>query len=150
MSESKNQLKQEFIVNNFITVKLEDNKTVIYIDGKPFRQCKYLLLNIPIDKISAFEDIESIDEASEKLNTKLEEDITPDDLGLSPEEEFWGHCSNLQAWAENDYDTRLLHRSLAFPLLKKLVDVGDPTAKRVKEAVFRPNIILDLYFHPDL
>ncbi len=36
---------------------------------------------------------------------------------------------NLQAWAENNYDTRLLHRNLAFPLLKRLVDVGDPNAR---------------------
>jgi len=25
---------------------------------------------------------------------------------LSPEEEFKGHCSNLQVWVENDYDSK--------------------------------------------
>jgi hypothetical protein len=34
-------------------------------------------------------------------------------------------------WAENGYDTRILHRNLAFPLLKRLSEVGDPMAKRV-------------------
>jgi len=38
---------------------------------------------------------------------------------------------NLQVWYENHYDTRLLHRNLAFALLKKLADVGDPLAKDV-------------------
>ncbi len=28
---------------------------------------------------------------------------------ISEEEEFRGHCSNLQAWYENDYDTRLFY-----------------------------------------
>ncbi len=42
--------------------------------------------------------------------------------------EFWGHCSNLQAWAESDYDTRLLEKTIAFPLLQKLVKVGDKKA----------------------
>jgi len=32
---------------------------------------------------------------------------------------------------ENNYDTRLLHSNLAFPLLKKLSDVGDALAKKV-------------------
>lgn len=27
--------------------------------------------------------------------------------------EYWGHCSNMQVWAENNYDSRLLHRSIA-------------------------------------
>jgi len=44
---------------------------------------------------------------------------------------------NLQAWHENNYDTCLLHSNLAFPLLKKLSDVGDPVAK----IVFKEEII---------
>ncbi len=50
---------------------------------------------------------------------------------ILPIKEFWGHCSNLQAWAEYGYDTRLLHPNLAFPLLEKLATVGDPIAKKV-------------------
>jgi len=38
---------------------------------------------------------------------------------------------NLQVWAENNYDTRILHSNLAFPLLKALANAGDPVAKRV-------------------
>ena len=38
---------------------------------------------------------------------------------------------NLQVWAEYNYDTRLLKSDLAFPLLKKLVDVGDIKAEKV-------------------
>jgi len=41
------------------------------------------------------------------------------------------HCSKLQAWYEHHYDTRLLQINLAFPLLKKLTEVGDPLAQRV-------------------
>ncbi|KKK92445.1 hypothetical protein LCGC14_2702850, partial [marine sediment metagenome] len=44
--------------------------------------------------------------------------------------EFIGHCSNLQVWYEHDYDSRLLHRNLAFPLLKQLTEIGDHLAKR--------------------
>ena len=50
---------------------------------------------------------------------------------IPPETEFWGHCSNLQVWTENNYDTRLIHRNLAFPLLKRLIEAGDPVAERV-------------------
>ena len=37
---------KEFKVNDYITLKLEDGKTIIYVKGKRFDQCKYLLLNI--------------------------------------------------------------------------------------------------------
>lgn len=54
-----------------------------------------------------------------------------------PEEEFRGPCSNLAPWVENDYDTRLLHSSLAFPFLKELADHGDARAmEKFKEEVF--------------
>lgn len=42
---------QEFRVNKFLTLKLEEGKTVIYVDNKPFTQCKYLLLQIPLEYI---------------------------------------------------------------------------------------------------
>ena len=50
---------------------------------------------------------------------------------IDPETEFWGHCSNLQSWYKHDYDTRLLHSNLSFPLLKRLTKVGDPLANKV-------------------
>ncbi|GAF88788.1 unnamed protein product, partial [marine sediment metagenome] len=50
---------------------------------------------------------------------------------ITPKIEFWAHCSNLQAWTENHYDTRIIHSNLGFPLLKELADAGDPIANRV-------------------
>ncbi len=51
LSNEKSQKSlQEFKVNDFITLKLEGNNTVIYVDGKEFNHCKYLLLKIPIDE----------------------------------------------------------------------------------------------------
>jgi len=121
---------REFKVNEYITLKLKRNKTVIYVVGKRFRQCKYLLLEIPVNEVDSFDEIESIDEAAEKLDHTMENELTPK-LLIPPEVEFWGHCSNLQAWYEQKYDPRLLHSNLAFPLLRKLTDVGDPLAKQI-------------------
>ena len=129
---------QEFRVNEYITLRLEEDKTTlkfegkkiaIYILGEKFQQCKYLLINIPVDVVSTFDEIQSIDEAAEKLDRTMKRDVYQ--VNIPPETEFWGHCSNLQVWWENGYDTRLLHRDLAFPLLKKLVEVGDLKAKQV-------------------
>ncbi len=118
--------QKEFKVNDYITLKLEDEKTNIYVDGENFRQCKYLAFNIPVDQVGEFNDISSIDEMEQE--DRAGEFI---DLDISPEEEFWGHCSNLQAWTEHGYDSCLLHRSVAFPLLKRLTEAGDPTVKKV-------------------
>ena len=121
---------QEFQVNDYLSLRLEDENTIIYVGKKWFHQCKYLLLNIETDEIRSLSKIQSIDEAAEGLD-KSHEGVGPKKIEIPPETEFWGHCSNLQVWYENDYDTRLLHSNLAFPLLKKLSEVGDPIAQKV-------------------
>jgi hypothetical protein len=133
-----------FRINDYLSLRLESRRkskrkqTMIYINGKPFYQCKFLLLEIPKDSIERgeFEEINSIDDAAEKLNRDLgqiEADELYDELEsyFSEEEEFWAHASNLQAWAESGYDTRLLHSNLSFPLLKALSEAGDPQAQAV-------------------
>ncbi|MBD3185411.1 hypothetical protein GF325_01175 [Candidatus Bathyarchaeota archaeon] len=122
------------MVNDFIHLKLEGSTTVIYVDGERFDQCKRILIQIPVENKDAFDEVESIDEIARISSTAHDDDATRyhiDNVELSPESEFWGHCSNLQAWAENSYDTRLLHSNLAFPLLKRLAELGDPVARRV-------------------
>ena len=158
-------LIKEFKINQYITLKLEEEiideeedlkktRTNIYVKGEKFRQCSFLLIDIPIEKTTLINEITSIDEAEEKLDTSLDEEgRDPFEYIIPPETEFWGHCSNIQVWAENNYNTKLLHRNLAFPLLKKLTEVGDPIAKRVfKEEIAKrfaschPNVIHFLLF----
>jgi hypothetical protein len=110
-------VKKEFKVNSYLSLKLEKNKTVIYVGDEKFRQCKSLLFTI-----SKSSKIKNIDEIIEEASINDSEVIPPD-------VEFWGHCSNLQVWAENNYDTNLLDKRLAFPLLQKLTELGDKTAK---------------------
>ena len=130
-----NNYSKEYVVNEFLKLRLEQGRTHIYVKNRLFMQCMYLLLNIPTNKIRQYDDIDSIDEAAEILDRSMEGGGRGV-YQISPEEEFRGHCSNIQAWYENDYDTRILHRNLAFPLLKKLTDAGDPLArKRFKEEI---------------
>lgn len=132
--------EMEFQVNSLLTLKLEsDSKTIIYIAGERFRHCKYLLINIPVDKVSHFDELELIDEAAEK--EKLDHSLEPREgkvykYTIPPKVEFWGHCSNLQVWYENGYNTKLLHANIAFPLLRQLARAGDPqTTKVFKEQI---------------
>lgn len=133
----------EFVVNKYITLKLIEKDTNIYINGKSFMLCKRLMISVPIDRISDTNELDSMDEAAEKLGWDGEDQINVDGMeyNLSPKTEFWGHCSNLQAWYENQYDTRILHSNIAFRLLKRLAEVGDPLAKEVlrEEIVKRLN-----------
>ena len=125
---------QEFKINELLSLQLRGEETYIMINNKTVNMCKYLLMNIPLDEIESYDFIDSIDEASEHLDSSMEEQ----NFDISKEAIFWGHCSNLQAWYESGYDTRLLHRTLAFPLLKKLAEAGDFQAQQVfKEEVAR-------------
>ncbi len=121
---------REFQVNKYLFLRLEDEGTIIYVGGERFRQCKYLLLNIQVEEIQSLDEIESIDEAAEKLD-KSQKYSDLKKVEIPPETEFWGHCSNLQVWAENGYNSNLIHMSLAFPLLKRLYELNDPVAVKV-------------------
>jgi len=116
------------IISSHIELKLEDNQTNVYIDGDYVKTCMDLKIIIPNKNIKQFDHINSIDDLSELIS---DSDLNNESIIISPEEEFWGHCSNLQAWVENDYDTRILHSNIAFPLLKKLTNVGDHLARNV-------------------
>ena len=121
-------------INEHLELKLEGTNTNIYVNGKLFQQCKYILLDIPINDSEWYDELESIDEASEKLDHSMASGQYSH--GISYKTEFWAHCSNLQVWAENNYDTRLVHSNLAFPLLEELYISGDKVAGRVfKEEV---------------
>ena len=128
----------EFKVNKFITLKLEKGETNIYVNGKLFNQCKYVLTRKKVYELEDLLEIESVDELADKsidemienLNHSLE-GVEPELIDIPPETRFWVHCSNMEIWVENNYDTRLLHSNLAFPLLKELNEIGDPLAKRV-------------------
>ncbi|KKK85523.1 hypothetical protein LCGC14_2772460, partial [marine sediment metagenome] len=109
-------------------LKFENKKSNIYIKGELFQQCKFILINIPKGNTGSFAKINSIDDI-EDLDPSLEE-IEGYHYNITPKMEFWAHCSNLQTWADYNYDTRLLHSSLSFPLLKELSKRGDPLAKK--------------------
>jgi len=131
----------EYEINEFLALKLEEGKTQIYVNGKKFLQCTRLAITIPKQSIPIYDSIDSIDEAADLYQKHLYQNkivegpnarVLRDEVhDITPEQEFWGHCSNLQAWYEHNYDTRLLHSNIAFHLLKALVDAGDPDAKRV-------------------
>ncbi|TFF89528.1 MAG: leucine-rich repeat domain-containing protein [Promethearchaeota archaeon] len=133
----KMESSKEFQINELITLRLREGKTRIYVGGEEFIQCKYLFIVDPEKTIG--EEVDSIDRAAAILDNQLEnvEEFTPEDVGISPEEMFWGHCSNLQAWVEYGYDSRLLHSNLAFPLLKELARRGDSHARKI----FREEVV---------
>jgi hypothetical protein len=109
-------------------------QTAVYVGGELFMACSAALMNIKSVDLDDYKEIESIDEAIEiyEKNTRMPLDF------LDPETEFFAHCSNMEAWVKHEYNTALLDMRLAFPLLKKLTELGDPLAKGVfKEEVAR-------------
>jgi hypothetical protein len=120
-----------FQINSHLSLRLEEEKTYIYIDGEQFLQCIRLILNIPKTDLPQFEEISSIDEAQKTVNTLYQNTMNAGFHKITPQEEFRGHCSNIQTWYEHDYDTRLLHSNISFPILRKLAQLGDAKARIV-------------------
>lgn len=127
-----------FKVNEYLELRLEDGETNLYINDVFFVICKKLLFNIPqgnddFNNVKSIDDVVGIHERDHNQN-----EMNTNQYLITPEEEFKGHCSNLQAWYEHHYDTQILHRNLAFQLLRRLTQVGDQLAKRV----YKEEIIL--------
>ncbi|HEC40064.1 hypothetical protein LCGC14_1785310 [marine sediment metagenome] len=137
----------EFDVNEYIKLKLEKGITNIYIKNQLFNHCKRVMIK------KNLEDLENIESIDELIDNALPEN-SENDYGLfskelreiKPEEEFWAHCSAFQMWAEKNYDSLFLHRNLSFPLLKKLVEIGDRKAKHIlKDEIVKR---LESGYHP--
>jgi len=132
--QARTSVQKERKINEYITLKLENGRTHIYVNNRRFIQCIRLILNIQSTDVHLYDEIESIDEAVKVYNTNEFPrglNFIDQRQGLSPEQEFWGHCSNLQAWIEHEYDTRVLMSNVSFPLLRELTEAGDPLAKKV-------------------
>ena len=120
--------KRVYEINKYLTLKLKSDETVIYIADIPVEICKHLIINIPVQQVNG---IDSIDEVIDGYGEDKAYNFYTHEVELTPKEIFKGHCSNLQVWAENGYDTCLLGSNLAFPLLKRLTEVGDLKASSI-------------------
>ena len=118
--------KKRFQITDYFEVVLtEDDKTEIYVKGERFIQCSHVLTTVHTDEIDNLLLLESVDEIKEHSKK----------IVIDPETRFFVHCSNLQAWFENDFDSRMLHSNLSFPLLKKLVEEGCVNSIILKEEI---------------
>ena len=60
-------------VNDYITLKLGENDIIdIFMGDELFNQCKYLFLNIHVDRIKDYKEISSIDEGEEFFDNSME------------------------------------------------------------------------------
>lgn len=123
---------QEYKINEYLSLKMGKNGVIdIWVGEKRFMSCTFLKLNISQTDIQDYDEINSIDEADELYSNELHGNPHHrENINLSREEALRAHASNLQAWYEHNYDTRLLHRSLSFGLLDELQKAGDPLAKK--------------------
>ncbi len=121
-----------FIVNRYLHLKLKDDTSYIYVGDKEILMCKKVGINIVPSEIEEYLKYKSIDNL-EGVNYEIDEEVI-----ITPETEFFVHCSNLQIWEKNGYNTDLIHSSVAFPILKELAEIGDLRAKRVfKEEIVK-------------
>jgi hypothetical protein len=122
----KIKVKKIFKINELVDLRLVGKRTRIYVNNKMLLVCSHIFLNIPKERIWEANEIKSIDEAVRvfKSTKKIRHKI-------SSKEEFMGHCSNIQAFFENELSTDILITDVAFPLLRELVDNGYEPAIRV-------------------
>lgn len=108
-------------LNDYIAIGLEYNKILIYIQEERFQELEYSFLNKILNACKV--QLEEV-----KKQVKIVENLHKLELD---NENFIKFLIILKLWIKNNYDTEILVYDFSFPLLKKLVEVGDPLAKKV-------------------
>ncbi len=137
------KIKKEYTIKDkrgkeVLTVKLIDGESRIFIDDEELMLCKFVPLAIPAEDLPKFKNIESINDVIDHLDYSLAhadwKELSEKKRKELEDLDFFVNCSNLQAWVEHDYNTRLLDYRLSFPILKELAKKGDEYARmRFKE-----------------
>ena len=73
---------KKFQINKFITLKLEEGNTNIYLNNNLFLQCKQLLMNLNENEIKSYNKLKSI-------NDEIDQLFIDSETKIPPETEFW-------------------------------------------------------------
>ena len=109
------------VIRKDITIEKRENKSETFYEKRI--RIEININNEPIIKIPntffpSFEKV--IHEISQSWNPQkiIESDNKPIKV-------FHWLVQNISTWCENNYDTKLLHYKIAFPLLRKLKEIGE-------------------------
>ncbi len=120
-------------ISYYIDLKWEDNKPRIYVAGKPFLYCSFLVAHVDTSNPKTKE--MTIEDLADQPGARNLEGIDAVEEGLlTAEEVMFGFASSLEGWVREGYASEALHANLSFPLLRELVKAGDPKAKPVMHA----------------
>ncbi len=134
----------DFIINEYLKVVLSNTGIEIRFNDGKFLNCHHILpIDLKVVDLTPIIDIAPVNEFKafikyekgfvEKGNY-IPADVSYYRFDIVPREDiFWAQCSTLQVWEENNYSSNLLTNNIAFPLLKKLAEQGDPKALLVFE-----------------
>ena len=106
-----------------------DGTIMTMIHGKPFVQCRKLILAARnegeiAERLGEFENMD--DFIASRTSRERDLDFS---IEIDPETELFGHASSIQAWAERGYNIDLIDTMIAFPILMEL-SKHDPDARR--------------------
>lgn len=114
-----------FVVNSNLSVGLFGNGKIYAIVGdEAIVQCVHVFL-MPMTVTDNDDNIDSIISSSREIYKNKDFN----DSGLDNDTLLLGHASNLQAWADCGYDSRILSSTVARPILAALAKHGDRVAK---------------------
>lgn len=114
-------------------------RVVALVDDRVVATCRYALILTKGDDTAEFMNMDEL--IDKRAMKEYEAKKLLDKEGWTIEQEVQVHASNLQGWAENDYNPCLLDSKIAKPILRELCDV-DESAKRRFQAMILESYML--------
>jgi hypothetical protein len=119
--------------------EFETRRVVALVDDRVVATCRYALILTKGEDTAEFTNMDELIEKRAMKEFEARQYLAKEDWTI--EQEVQVHASNLQAWAENDYDPCLLDSKIAKPLLRELCKV-DESAKRRFQAIVLESFML--------
>ncbi|MHA1997863.1 MAG: leucine-rich repeat domain-containing protein [Promethearchaeota archaeon] len=142
MEEYEVYPRKKYKISDLIELWLVINDTFIVVGEKVINMCKRLAITLDEEMLEATRDLDDLDDiiyVTNNISPKFKRHFKTREL-VSGEEEFWAHCSNVQAWYDMGYDMRVIDSRLGARILKAVSDAGDPDAKMIFQAQMRDRL----------
>lgn len=115
------RMQSLFKINKYISISLEGKNIILYVLNIKFKEFTYSKYNKIVQNCSFIDKINLDDNA---ILDNLKKDLE----NIKNSFLFY---KLLYFWISHKYNTNFLDYQISFPILKKLVQVGDPKAKKV-------------------
>ena len=130
LEEWRNRPKEIVKINYYLDVRFIKKNTIVYVENKKIFP---IMLSFFMKSSENNHTFNSYDERSDFYERTGSIGDSPKEMGIDAHQHFRIVCFMLKQWCKHNYNTQLLPKKVAFPLIKELSAAGASNANLSQE-----------------